>query len=163
MQTITGTIHADVPLDRLNFDFYWQASRPRYLSDVELPPVQEKRGGVYSISGSIEGDESSKKKSKKPKKPKDPNETSVITADLISLNLRTDRGVILLNVDPNMVPSDLHERPLTDAAKASFAAAIGLIEAIRKVSPKLFGDYAKTLRPSKGADAGSRTSPAVRN
>ncbi|CAN5676353.1 hypothetical protein BH18ACI4_BH18ACI4_26660 [soil metagenome] len=38
--TNTGTIHADVPLEALKFNFLWQASRPRYLSDVELPEVK---------------------------------------------------------------------------------------------------------------------------
>ena len=42
-------IHADVPLDRLNFDFLWHASRPRFLSDVELPKVKEKAGGIFTI------------------------------------------------------------------------------------------------------------------
>lgn len=45
-----------------------------------------------------------------------------------------------------MVPSDLRERPLTDAARAIVRSGDGqLIDAIRKVSPKMFGDYAKTL------------------
>src|SRR5688500_1750526 len=51
--TNTGTIHADVPLDAVKFEFLWQASRPRYLSDVELPEVKEKRGGFFSISGKL--------------------------------------------------------------------------------------------------------------
>src|SRR4030095_16864040 len=40
VDTNTGTIHADVPVDALKFDFLWTASRPRYLSDVELPEVK---------------------------------------------------------------------------------------------------------------------------
>src|SRR5437016_4617555 len=39
--TNTGTIHADVPVDALKFKFQWESSRPRYLSDVELPRVKE--------------------------------------------------------------------------------------------------------------------------
>lgn len=171
VQTNTGTIHADVPLDRLNFDFLWHASRPRYLSDVELPEVKEKAGGIFTISGSIQGDLLSKKKAKHPKKAKESKQSreskeeskeeskdspeqpaepkpETITAELISLNLRTERGVILLNVDPAMVPSDLHDRPLTEAAKGIVRSGdLTLIEAIRKVSPKLFGDYARTLPP----------------
>ncbi|HEV7472994.1 MAG TPA: VWA domain-containing protein [Pyrinomonadaceae bacterium] len=166
VQTNTGTIHADVPLDKLNFDFLWHASRPRYLSDVELPEVKEKAGGIFTISGSLQGDQLSKKKAKHQKKakgtkesgdskdPKDSTEPSVepkpetIAAELVSLNLRTERGVILLNVDPAMVPSDLHDRPLTEAAKGIVRSGdLALIEAIRKVSPKLFGDYARTLPP----------------
>jgi VWFA-related protein len=149
VRTNTGTIHADVPLDRLNFDFLWHASRPRFLSDVELPEVKEKAGGSFTISGSLDGDQLSKKKAKKQKKQKEPDASQPApTRDLVSLNLRTERGVILLNVDPSMVPSDLHERPLTEAAKAIVRSGdLPLLEAIRKVSPKMFGDYAKTLPP----------------
>jgi len=42
VSTNTGTIHADVPLEALKFNFIWSASKPRYLSDVELPEVKEK-------------------------------------------------------------------------------------------------------------------------
>jgi VWFA-related protein len=169
VQTNTGTIHADVPLDKLNFNFLWHASRPRYLSDVELPAVKEKAGGIFTISGSLEGDQLSKKKVRRPKKPgkkkkDEPAEPSVTATEatasqpstspalakpqLVSLDLRTERGVILLNVDPNMVPSDLHDRPLTEAAKAIVRSGDEpLIDAIRKVSPKMFGDYARTLPP----------------
>jgi VWFA-related protein len=162
VQTNTGTIHADVPLDRLNFDFLWHASRPRFLSDVELPEVKEKAGGIFTISGSLDGDQLSNKKAKQPKKPKKEKEEPIsdlaatsppanapaARPDLVSLKLRTERGVILLNVDPAMVPSDLHERPLTEAAKAIVRSGdLPLLEAIRKVSPKMFGDYARTLPP----------------
>jgi VWFA-related protein len=149
VQTNTGTIHADVPLDRLDFNFLWHASRPRYLSDVELPEVKEKAGGIFTISGSLNGDQLSTKKAKKPKKPKESDAVQPAAARaLVSLNLRTERGVILLNVDPSMVPSDLRERPLTEAARAIVRSGdLTLIEAIRKVSPKMFGDYARTLPP----------------
>jgi VWFA-related protein len=129
VRTNTGTIHADVPLDALKFAFMWSASRPRYLSDVELPEVKEKRGGVFTIEGKL-GE-------KKPTK-----------QERVELAFQTERGVVLLNVDPTMVPSDLHERPLTEAARAIVRSGDSqLIEAIRKVSPKMFGDYAKTLPP----------------
>lgn len=129
VKTDTGTIHADVPLDALKFDFVWEASRPRYMSDVELPEVKEKAGGTFKLSGRL-GDEEAKKE------------------DTIALNFRTQRGVVLLNVDPEMAPSDLRERPLTEAARAIVRSGdTQLVEAIRKVSPKLFGDYAKTLPP----------------
>lgn len=127
--TNTGTIHADVPLEALKFSFLWYASRPRYLSDVELPEIKEKRGGVFSISGRL-GE-------KKPKK-----------EERVELDFQTRRGVVLLNVDPAMVPSDLRERPLTEAARAIVRSGdTELVDAIRKVSPKMFGDYAKTLPP----------------
>jgi hypothetical protein len=59
VKTDTGTIHADVPLDALKFDFVWEASRPRYMSDVELPPIKEKAGGTIKLSGRL-GDEKAK-------------------------------------------------------------------------------------------------------
>ncbi|MDQ3665948.1 MAG: VWA domain-containing protein [Acidobacteriota bacterium] len=127
--TNTGTIHAEVPLEALKFNFLWQASRPRYLSDVELPEIKERRGGFFSISGKL-GE-------KKPKK-----------EERVELNFLTRRGVVLLNVDPEMVPSDLSQRPLTEAARGIVRSGDSqLIDAIRKVSPKMFGDYAKTLPP----------------
>jgi VWFA-related protein len=127
--TNTGTIHADVPLDAVKLNFVWAASRPRYLSDVELPKVKEKAGGVFAISGKL-GDKKLKKDER------------------VHLDFLTQRGVVLLNVDPSMVPTDLRERPLTEAARAIVRSGDSqLIDSIRKVSPRLFGDYAKTLPP----------------
>ena len=168
--TNTGTIHADVPLDDVKFKFQWQASRPRFLSDVELPKVKEGRGGSYSISGKL-GAGAKKSKDKKaepaddgdgdgatnplPDDPADGNgnadgEKKAPKEKLVQLNLTTQRGVILLNVDPSMAPNDLRERPLTEAARAIVRSGDGpLIDAIRKVSPRLFGDYAKTLPPPR--------------
>ncbi|MGH9927928.1 MAG: VWA domain-containing protein [Pyrinomonadaceae bacterium] len=129
VSTNTGTIHADVPLDAVKFDFVWSASKPRYLSDVELPKIKEKAAGVFTISGKL-GE-------KKPSK-----------EERVQLDFLTQRGVILLNVDPSMVPSDLRERPLTEATRAIVRSGDNqLIDAIRKVSPKMFGDFAKTLPP----------------
>ena len=129
VKTDTGTIHADVPLDALKYDFVWEASKPRYMSDVELKEVKEKAGGVYKLAGRL-GDKDASKEER------------------VALDLRTQRGVILLNVDPAMVPADLHERPLTEAARAIVRSGdTELVDAIRKVSPKMFGDYAKTLPP----------------
>lgn len=170
--TNTGTIHADVPLDDLKFKFLWQASRPRFLSDVELPKVKEGRAGSYSISGKL-GAGAKKSKDKKKEVPEaeadgdsTPNEIPDNAADgngktsddekktakekLVQLNLTTQRGVILLNVDPSMAPNDLRERPLTEAARAIVRSGDGpLTDAIRKVSPRLFGDYARTLPPPR--------------
>lgn len=161
VQTNTGTIHADVPLDAVKYSFLWESSRPRYLSDVELPKIKEKPGGHFLLSGSLGAKVSKHDKRKKPpqgSKPEesDSGEPEATDADakpalpkLVRLDFRTQRGVILLNVDPNMVPSDLKERPLTEAAKAIVRSGdLVLVEAIRKVSPKLFGDYANTLPPS---------------
>lgn len=129
VRTNTGTIHADVPLDAVKFAFEWQASKPRYMSDVELPEIKEKAGGVFKLSGRL-GDKKAKKD------------------DLVALEFQTRRGVVLLNVDPSMAPADLRERPLTEAARAIVRSGdTELVDAIRKVAPKMFGDYAKTLPP----------------
>ncbi len=142
VKTDTGTIHADVPLDALKFDFLWEASRPRYMSDVELPPVKEKAGGTFKLSGRL-GEKEAKKE------------------EIVALDFRTQRGVVLLNIDPAMAPSDLRERPLTEAARAIVRSGDSeLVEAIRKVAPKMFGDYAKTLPPpDKEPALLSRTPP----
>ena len=172
--TNTGTIHADVPLDAVKFKFLWQASHPRFLSDVELPRVKEGRAGAFSISGEL-GPNAKKSKDKKkpvtettadadppipdadPESERTKEEKKTEKEKLVRLNLTTQRGVILLNVDPSMVPNDLRERPLTEAAKAIVRTGDGpLIDAIRKVSPRLFGDYAKTLPPP-------RTEPSLVN
>ncbi|MFN2529955.1 MAG: VWA domain-containing protein [Pyrinomonadaceae bacterium] len=144
VKTNTGTIHADVPLDAVKLNFLWEASRPRFLSDVPLPEVREKAGGVFKISGRL-GDEKAKKEER------------------VSLDFQTHRGVVLLNVDPSMVPTDLRERPLTEAARAIVRSGDGeLMDAIRKVSPKMFGDYAKTLPPpEKQPVLRTRTAPGT--
>ena len=130
--TNTGTIRADVPLDFLKFNFVWNASRPRYFSEVALPEVKEKRGGRFEIAGRFGS-----------KKVKD--------EDLVELDLVTERGVVLFGVDPSMVPGDLRERPLTEAARAIIRSGNeDLIEAIHKVTPRRVGDFKQTLPPPKG-------------
>ena len=130
VRTDTGTIHADVPLEAVKFNFVWEASKPRYMSDVELPPIKEKAGGVYKLSGRL-GEKDVKKED-----------------GLVALDFRTQRGVVLLNIDPERAPADLRERPLTEAARSIVRGGDpSLVEAIRKLSPKMFGDYAKTLPP----------------
>src|SRR6266404_1186013 len=168
--TNTGTIHADVPLDALKFKFLWQSSRPRFLSDVELPPIKEGRAGAFSISGALGPDAKRKKEKKKPgpgpgetnngtenksaanetSQPNDNAEKPLEKQALVQLNFITQRGVILLNVDPSMAPNDLRERPLTEAARAIVRSGDGpLTDAIRKVSPRMFGDFARTLPPPR--------------
>jgi len=171
--TNTGTIHADVPLDAVKFKFIWESSRPRFLSDVELPRIKEGRAGSFSIAGVL-GPNTKKSKHKKHSASSEntDNKNQTVkddqiektvetnsdptaqtakqpgTPELVQLNFTTERGIILLNVDPSMAPNDLHERPLTEAARAIVRSGnLPLIEAIRKVSPHLFGDYAKTLPP----------------
>lgn len=144
VKTDTGTIHADVPLEAVKFNFVWEASRPRYMSEVELPPVKEKAGGAFKLSGRL-GEKDAKKE------------------ELVALDFRTQRGVVLLNIDPAMAPSDLRERPLTEAARAIVRSGDSqLVEAIRKVSPKMFGDYAKTLPPPDKEPALVRRAPPGR-
>jgi VWFA-related protein len=131
VETDTGTIRADVPLDAVHLNLLWQASRPRYFSDFELPKVEEKRGGVFEISGKL-GDKKAKKEER------------------VELNFTTQRGLMLFNVDPSMVPSDLSPRPLTEAVRAIVRDGdSALVDAVRKVSPRYFGDYAKTLPPPR--------------
>ncbi|HJS25127.1 MAG TPA: VWA domain-containing protein [Pyrinomonadaceae bacterium] len=144
VKTDTGTIHADVPLEALKFNFTWEASKPRYMSDVELPPIKEKAGGAYKLSGRL-------------------GEKDVDKALLVALDFRTQRGVVLLNIDPERAPADLRERPLTEAARAIVRSGDSqLVEAIRKVSPKMFGDYAKTLPPLDKEPALVRRTPPGR-
>jgi VWFA-related protein len=144
VKTDTGTIHADVPLEALKFNFVWEASKPRYMSDVELPEIKEKAGGVYKLSGRL-GEKDAKKE------------------ELVALDFRTQRGVVLLNIDPERAPSDLRERPLTEAARAIVRSGDSqLVEAIRKVSPKKFGDYAMTLPPPEKEPALVRRTPPGR-
>jgi len=131
VETNTGTIRADVPVEAIRLNLLWLASRPRFFGDLELPKVKEKAGGLFEISGKI-GDKKAKKEER------------------VELNFTTRRGVMLFNVEENMVPSDLHERPLTEAVRAIVRGGdSGLVDAIRKVSPRYFGDYAKTLPPPK--------------
>jgi VWFA-related protein len=174
VKTETGTISTDVPLDDLKYSFLWTSSRPRFLSDAPLEEINEKSGGRFSLSGRL-GEKEEKEKRRKgeeEKKAEDSDENAIdetATGDeqtttnkdrksktkdqkpkTINLNFTTARGIVLLNVNPSEVPSDLRERPLTEAAKAIIRSGDGLLtEAIRRASPKFFGDYAKTLPPRK--------------
>jgi VWFA-related protein len=170
--TETGTIYADVPTDDLRFNFLWTQRRPRFLSDIALPEPEEKAGGKFALAGKFPDEKTQKSKveSQKPEaeeisadakestgddsisedqKPKTKNRKKKKPEDKrVSLNFTTERGVILLNVPPNEVPSDLRERDLTEAAKTIIRSGDSiLINAIRKVSPRKFGDFAKTLPP----------------
>jgi VWFA-related protein len=187
VRTETGTIAADVPLENLSYNFLWTASRPRFLSDVELDEVREKSAGKFVVSGKVtketpkskfsieklsdteedqetseaaeaattpetsetsEGDPATTgKNDKKDKKKKDKKASRDGRSEL---KFSTARGIVLLNVNPNEVPSDLRERPLTNAAKAIIRSGDSLLmEAIRRASPKYFGEYAETLPPAK--------------
>ncbi len=176
VRTETGTIAVDVPLENLVYNFIWTASRPRFLSDVELAKIKEKSAGKFVISGKVTKEtpkskfsntkpsetEETSDNSEEPKietedsttdKPKTKNQkpkTKPPISTSVLLNFSTARGIVLLNVNPNEVPSDLRERPLTKAAKAIIRSGDSLLmEAIRRASPKYFGDYAATLPPFK--------------
>jgi VWFA-related protein len=157
VKTETATIAVDVPTDDLRYYFQWTASRPRFLSDFELEKVKEKSGGRFEIKGRLNEE-------KKPKKRNEADGENSAPGDLggpgekpkealplsVSMNLVTARGIVIVNVPPNEVSSDLRERPLTNAAKAIIRSGDSLLmEAIRRASPKYFGDYAKTLPPLK--------------
>ncbi|MFT3744842.1 MAG: VWA domain-containing protein [Pyrinomonadaceae bacterium] len=146
----TGTLAMDVPADDVRYQFQWTESRPRYLADFEIAAVKERSAGRFEIKGTylkpkVEGtgkgkdeiDPATGKTKAEDQKPK-----------TVSLDLTTARGIILLNVPPGEVLSDLRERPLTNAAKSIIRSGDSLLmEAIRRASPKYFGDYAKTLPP----------------
>ena len=164
-ETGTGTIYADVPLDNLKYNFTWTASHPRFISDVDLDEVKEKAAGRFVINGKILEKEDDKKsvdkveitddeqtstdenaedkdKKKKDKKSKDKGQ--------VKLNFSTARGIVLLNVAPEEVPTNLQERPLTEAAKSIIRSGdVILMDAIRRATPKYFGEYAKTLPPRR--------------
>lgn len=134
--TDTGTITADVPLDEehgVKLAWLWTASRPRYFSELKLPSVQEKAAGTFALKGRMG-----------PEKP--------AQDQLCELNFTTQRGVVLFNVDPAMVPTDLRERALTKAAKFFIESGNeDLSEAVRAVSPRMFGEYTRGLPPPRGA------------
>lgn len=136
VKTYVGTIAVDVPDDDLKYQFVWTESKPRYLADFEIAEVKEKAAGRFEI----EGRKGERVKGRKGEAEKDQRS--------VSLNFTTARGIILLNVPPSEVMSDLRERPLTNAAKAIIRSGDSLLmEAIRRASPKYFGDYARSLPP----------------
>jgi|CXWL01.1.fsa_nt_gi VWFA-related protein len=151
----TGTISADVPADDVTYLFQWTESRPRVLADFELGPTKERNAGRFEIRGRHheETEAKSQKREDPILGPPIPANTPAAKAEVeiskaVLLNFTTARGIILLNVPPNEVMSDLRERPLTEAAKAIVRSGDSLLmEAIRRASPKYFGDYARTLPP----------------
>jgi Ca-activated chloride channel homolog len=128
--TETGTVAVDVPVSALSYRFLWTESKPRYLSDIDVASIKERSAGRFEIKGQH--------------KEKDADEDA---EDRVSLNITTARGIILLNVPPNEVASDLRERPLTEAAKAIVRSGDSILsDAIRRASPKHFGDFMTSLR-----------------
>jgi VWFA-related protein len=174
--TGTGTVSTDVPDDELTYDMTWTEARPRYLADFELAKIKEGSAGKFSIKGRYPDDTKDKKAEKKKDRraeQKKPTAAEALTGTDdppddakpkkkhardkkddsgrrdVALRVTTGRGIVLLNVDENEVGSDLRERPLTAAAKAIIQSGdTYLMEAIRRASPKYFGEYARTLPPA---------------
>jgi Ca-activated chloride channel homolog len=142
LKTDTGTVRADVPLDALRYSFRWTLARPRYYSEVELAKVDRTRGG-YEVSGRF-------------------GEKKAAPDVRVRLDVETARGVVLFGVkDESAVPGDLRERELTEAARAIIRSGeVDLIDGIRKVAPRLVGEYAETLPQRRGGPTlGERRNP----
>jgi len=155
--TETGTIAADIPTEEVRYSLNWRESRPRYLSDFELEKVKEGSAGRFSIKGKYKSEPPLSAGGQVVSNDSSEGNGTTATAESkskvqkpnsISLDFTTDRGIILLNVPPTEVMSDLRERPLTDAAKSIIRSGDTLLmDAIRRASPKYFGDYTRTLPP----------------
>ncbi len=136
--TETGTVAVDVPDENITYNLLWTESKPRVVADFDLSAIKEKSGGRFEIKG--------KERVESPKS-KDPGPEHGISKS-VRLDLTTARGIILINVPPNEVMSDLRERPLTNAAKSIVRSGDSLLmEAIRRAAPKYYGDYARSLPP----------------
>ncbi|HKP70854.1 MAG TPA: VWA domain-containing protein [Pyrinomonadaceae bacterium] len=104
--------------------------------------------GPPDASDSPNGTSDDEKSDKEKKKGEDKKDEEKSRSTAVELNFTTARGIVLLNVPPNEVTSDLRERPLTDAAKAIVRSGdLVLTDAIRRASPKYFGEYSRTLPP----------------
>lgn len=161
VRTDTGTIAADVPTEDIRYTFLWTAARPRYLSDFELAEIKEKAAGKFRVEGRYfeaadQGEESLSAGGSGSDEEEVPSATTRSVkrkkegSGQIQLDFQTERGIVLLNIPPNEVSSDLRERPLTNAAKAIIRSGDSLLmEAIRRAVPKYYSDYMSTLPPLK--------------
>lgn len=177
--TDTGTIAVDVPTESLTYDLWWTTSKPRYLADFTVAEIKERSGGRFQLKGRYPEGKSKKEKGKDEKaetrrlgsvsaasdgevpkgdadaqeqpRPKSKKQKAKDgDSNIVALNFTTARGIVLLNVPPNEVMSDLRERPLTEAAKSIVRSGDSFLnDAIRRASPKYFGDYMKTLPPAR--------------
>lgn len=155
----TGTIAADLPTEELKYEFLWTASKPRFVADFELEPVKERSGGRYVIKGTYKKPVEDEPKTDTPVSAddetakgngEDPPTTEKPVDPVVAANFTTARGIVLLNVPPNEVSSDLRERPLTNAAKAIVRSGDSiLMSAIRRAAPKYFGEYERSLPPAE--------------
>lgn len=141
-KTETGTISVEVPDDSVRYEMEWDQSRPRYLSDFELAPEEERRAGRFVIRGTHS------------------KGAEAVAGNEISLRFSTGRGIVLVNVPTGQIPSNLDGRPLTGAAKAIVRSGDSMLtDAIRRASPKYFGQYAATLPPARKSPTLGRTAP----
>lgn len=146
VSTDTGTIATDIPDDEVIYHFLWTESRPRYTADFDINEVKEKSGGRFEVKGKFQVPSSKSQVNDPDTEPKAKDEKP----KPITLSFTTARGIILLNVPPSEVGSDLRERPLTNAAKAIVRSGDSLLmEAIRRAAPKYYGEYARSLPPIK--------------
>ncbi|MBV6497376.1 MAG: VWA domain-containing protein [Acidobacteria bacterium ACB1] len=154
-RTTTGTITTDIPADAVKYELQWTQSRPRYVADFELEKIKEKSAGRFVISGQY-GEKVEKKRKDKA------DESEDVPTD-IRLKFLTARGIVLINVPPNEVGSDLRERPLTEAAKAIVRSGDSLLmEAIRRSAPQYYGEYVRSLPPMKRLPSlGNATAPGT--
>lgn len=128
VKTDTGTIAADIPLENVQYNFLWTASRPRFMSEKELEKVREISGGRFILRGKLEentaGANQPKNSEEADGENSEPDKNAPKTTktdkknNRIRLNFTTARGIVLLNVNPTEVPTNLVERPLTEAARA---------------------------------------------
>ncbi len=149
-RTETGTIATDIPTVDLAYQLIWTESRPRYLADFALSDVKERSRGRFEINGRFAEESATTNKREKGALDEANSLTAASEEKLktVSIKLTTARGIILLNVPTNEVVNDLRQRPLTNAAKAIIRSGDSLLmEAIRRASPKYFGDYSRTLPP----------------
>ncbi|HMT08059.1 MAG TPA: VWA domain-containing protein [Pyrinomonadaceae bacterium] len=138
--TETGTIATNIPTSDVAYQFEWTESRPRVVSDIDLEKIKERTGGRFEIKGRMA---ETRAVASVPDEPEKLSQTT-------DLHFTTARGIILVNVPPSEVGSDLRERPLTNAAKAIVRSGDGLLmEAIRRAAPRYYGEYAASLPPIK--------------
>ncbi len=148
--TDTGTIAVDVPDEDIAYNLLWTESKPRVVADFDLAAIKEKSAGRFEIRGRRGEGNKGRNGDKAETRPVGNVESSekLDVPESVRLDLTTARGIILINVPPNEVMSDLRERPLTNAAKAIVRSGDSLLmEAIRRAAPKYYGDYARSLPP----------------
>lgn len=160
--TETGTIAADLPPGKFEYNLLWTASRPRVLSEFPLQSVKERPGGKFLIKGKLEVSKNTSSNTSADSPDMDLNAEANGSPtgikkeknrdSLTSLHFTTARGIVLLNIPVSEVPSNLRERQLTRAAKAIVMSGDAVLtEAIRRASPKHFSEFEKTLPPFRKA------------